>query len=160
MKRTSIAVISLLVLVLLFLSLWFFTRPPKIEKIGDDGRFSAYSNGTVLDTETGLMWAAKDNGEYITWKDAKAYCENYKGGDYKDWRMPTQDELSKIYQSDRLNRHGYRVTNLIEVTGCCIWASDESGALAAYLRFYDGDRLWSPQSNSYSANVLPVRLNK
>ncbi len=40
MKRTSIAVVSLLVLVLLFLSLWFFVRPPKVEKIGDDGRFS------------------------------------------------------------------------------------------------------------------------
>ena len=160
MKRTSVAVVSLFVLVLLFLSLWFFARPPKVEKIGDDGRFSAYSNGTVLDTETGLMWAAKDNGEYITWKDAKTYCDNYQGGDYKDWRMPTQDELSKIYESARLNRHGYRVTNLIEVTACCIWASDVSGSLAAYLRFYDGERLWSPQSDSYNANVLPVRLNK
>jgi len=26
-------------------------------EIGRDGRFIAYDNGTVLDTETGLMWA-------------------------------------------------------------------------------------------------------
>jgi len=28
-----------------------------------DGRFIAYDNGTVLDTSTNLMWAAKDNGK-------------------------------------------------------------------------------------------------
>jgi len=28
-----------------------------------DGRFIAYDNGTVLDTKTHLMWAAKDNGD-------------------------------------------------------------------------------------------------
>ena len=27
-----------------------------------DGRFIAYDNGTVLDTRTNLMWAARDNG--------------------------------------------------------------------------------------------------
>src|SRR5450759_5881470 len=30
-----------------------------------DGRFIAYDNGTVLDTRTKLMWAAKDNGSDI-----------------------------------------------------------------------------------------------
>jgi hypothetical protein len=106
------------------------------------------------------MWAAKDNGEYVSWQDAKAYCENYRGGGYKDWRMPTQDELVGIYESNRLNRHGYRVTDLIDITACCIWASDTRDSLAAYLRFYNADRLWSLQSNSYSANVLPVRDSK
>ena len=45
-----------------------------------DGRFIAYDNGTVLDTKTKLMWAAKDNGDYINWEDAKSYCEKYRGG--------------------------------------------------------------------------------
>ncbi len=35
-----------------------------------DGRFVAYANGTVKDTKTGLMWASKDNGKDINWKDA------------------------------------------------------------------------------------------
>jgi hypothetical protein len=60
-------------------------------EIGRDGRFIAYDNGTVLDTKTNLMWAAKDNGSDINWSNAKSYCENYRGGGYKDWRMPTQD---------------------------------------------------------------------
>ena len=55
---------------------------------GRDGRFIAYNNGTVSDTQTGLMWAAKDNGSNINWVNAKSYCENYRGGGYSDWRMP------------------------------------------------------------------------
>jgi hypothetical protein len=47
-----------------------------------DGRFIAYDNGTVLDTKTSLMWAAKDNGRDTTWESGKSYCENYRGGGY------------------------------------------------------------------------------
>src|ERR1035437_8847883 len=64
-----------------------------------DGRFIAYDNGTVLDTRTNLMWAAKDNGSNINWQGAKGYCENYRGGGYTDWRMPTQDELAGLYDA-------------------------------------------------------------
>jgi hypothetical protein len=45
-------------------------------EIKREGRFIAYSNWTVLDTHTDLMWAAKDNGYNINWSDAKSYCEN------------------------------------------------------------------------------------
>ena len=160
MKRISIAIVSFVILLILFLSFWFYYRQPKVEVIGDDGRFIAYENSTVLDRETGLMWASDDNGDYITWKEAKVYCENYRAGGYTDWRMPAQDELAKIYESNRINRHGYRVTSLIGITACCVWASDTNGSLAAYLRFYDGERLWSYRTNSISANVLPVRADK
>ncbi len=63
-------------------------------------RFKSYANGTVLDTRTKLMWAAKDNGSDITWDDAKSYCENYRRGGHKDWRMPTQDELAGLYDAN------------------------------------------------------------
>jgi hypothetical protein len=56
-----------------------------------DGRFIAYNNGTVLDMSTNLMWAARDNGGNINWANAKSYCENYRGGGYTDWRMPTKE---------------------------------------------------------------------
>jgi hypothetical protein len=60
------------------------------------GRFIAYDNGTVLDTRSNLMWAAKDNGSKVTWQDAKSYCANYRGGGYTDWRMPTLDEFAGL----------------------------------------------------------------
>lgn len=66
-----------------------------------DSRFIAYDDGTVLDTKTNLMWAAKDNGSNINWTNAKSYCENYRGGGYTDWRMPTQDELAVLYDYNK-----------------------------------------------------------
>jgi hypothetical protein len=36
-------------------------------------RFIANVNGTVLDRQTGLMWAAQDNGSDINWTNAKSY---------------------------------------------------------------------------------------
>jgi hypothetical protein len=71
------------------------------KEIRRDGRFIAYNDGTVLDTITNLMWAAKDNGSNINWADAKNYCEDYRGGGYTDWRMPTQDELAGLYDTGK-----------------------------------------------------------
>lgn len=66
-----------------------------------DGRFIAYNNGTVLDTKTNLMWAAKDNGQGLDWEGAKSYCENFHAGGYTDWRMPYRDELPELYDATK-----------------------------------------------------------
>lgn len=135
------------------------------KEIGRDGRFVAYANGTVKDTKTGLVWAAKDNGEDINWKDAKRYCENYRGGGYTDWRMPTQDELARLYdksESYQATQRTYNVhlTKLIELSACCPWASETRGSDAAHFAFNTGYRLWGAQSGSHNGRVLPVRSGK
>ncbi|MBU0769626.1 MAG: caspase family protein, partial [Proteobacteria bacterium] len=82
------------------------------QEIARDRRFIAYDNGTVKDTKTGLMWASKDNGEDIDWKDTKRYCENYRGGGYTDWRMPTREELEGLYdrsESYQAKQRSYNV---------------------------------------------------
>ena len=126
---------------------------------GRDGRFIAYSNGTVLDTQTNLMWAAKDNGKDINWGNAKNYCENYRGGGYTDWRMPTQDEIAGLYNAGKSYKSdcGYDVhlTELIRLTSTAQWTSETRGSDAAFFRFYDGIRFWYPQSGD--TRVLPVR---
>ena len=71
---------------------------PKNGEIARDGRFIAYANGTVLDTKTNLMWAAKDDGKGLFGNAAKDYIAKYRGGGYADWRMPTMDELKTIYE--------------------------------------------------------------
>jgi len=137
-------------------------------EIGRDGRFIAYHNGTVLDTRTNLMWAAKDNGANINWQDAKSYCKNYRGGGYTDWRMPTQDELAELYDETTTNVNlpaddcggGYHLTNLIHLTCCCPWTSETRGSMAAYFGFSNGRRRWLDQSYMGSTRVLPVRSVK
>ena len=128
-----------------------------IKIINRDGRFIAYENSVVLDTKTGLMWAAKDNGEDITWHDAKSYCANYNGGGYSDWRMPTQDELAELYDPYTKNRHGYYVTKLIDITRCCPWASNTRGSKAAAFNFHYDTRYWDGQSYRRNYRALPVR---
>jgi hypothetical protein len=133
-----------------------------------DGRFIAYDNGTVLDTSTNLMWAAKDNVANIDWQDAKSYCEDYRGGGHTDWRMPTQDELAGLYDAGKTNKNSptggcsgnYYLTELIHLTCCCLWASETRDSLAALFHFVTGDGFWSPQSDGIYTRTLPVRSGK
>jgi len=142
-------------------------RPPvsTAGETGRDGRFIAYNNGTVLDTKTNLMWAAKDNGSDINWANAKSYCENYRGGGYTDWRMPTQDELAGLYDSAKIYRSapGYDVhlTELIRLSSTWAWASETRGSEAAFFTFEVGVRNWFPQSSDAGPfRALPVRSGK
>ena len=133
-----------------------------------DGRFIAYSNGTVLDTSTNLMWAARDNGTTLNWADAKSYCKNYQGGGYKDWRMPTIDEVMGLYDPNKANRYGYHVvTDLIEITDWWTWTSEIRGSEALAFRFRyifgfgkAGGKAWFTQKTGFVAQALPVRSVK
>jgi len=141
------------------------SSPSSGSVIGSDGRFIAYNNGTVLDTRTNLMWAAKDNGGDIDWPKAKSYCGNYRGGGYTDWRMPTQDELAGLYDPGKSHKakqrdHNVHLTELIELTTLYPWASDARGAAAAAFDFKNGRRLWNMQSNDGDFWALPVRSGK
>jgi hypothetical protein len=135
------------------------------EEIGTDGRFIAYDDGTVLDTRKNLMWAAKDNGSDINWQGAKSYCENYRGGGFTDWRMPTQDELAGLYDKNESYKStcgdDAHLTEFIRLTCYWTWASDTRGSGAACFRFGGGGyRCWGPPSGSIFSRALPVRSVK
>lgn len=49
-----------------------------------------------VDPSTGLMWAAKDNGKAVSWKNAVKYCRNLRLAEYSDWRLATLDELASL----------------------------------------------------------------
>ena len=141
-------------------------KATQAREIGRDGSFISYDNGTVLDTRTNLMWAAKDNRDNLMWADAKFYCENYRGGGYTDWRMPTLDELAGLYDNTKTYRSDcglfgtvVHLTELIRLTCSYIWASEIRGSDAAVFGFSDGPRSWSPQSYA-SLRALPVRSAK
>ena len=136
------------------------TEPKEIK---NDGRFIAYDDGTVLDTQTGLMWAAQDNGYEINWYGAKKYCESYRGGGYTDWRMPTLDEMTALYDfgnSYKATQRDYNVhlTGLIKLSSCCPWASNVHGSQnATFFHFDSGTRYQAPWSISILNRALPVR---
>ena len=126
------------------------------------GRFIAYNDGTILDTQTNLLWASRDNGKDINWTDAKFYCENYNGGGYKDWRMPTNDELQSLYDRMTFGNNHYHITKLITLTGAFLWASDVKNSRAAYVSFINNRAtwFWDPLKQKTRSRTLPVRYGR
>jgi hypothetical protein len=142
-----------------------------VKEIKRDGRFIAYDNETVLDTQTNLMWAAKDNGAGIDWQDAKKYCENYRGGGYTDWRMPTLNELAGLYDAAKTyssecpgffdgSHPDVHLTELIRLTCVALWAFETRGSVAAQFDFNGGGRYWFPPVTGPIYRGLPVRSVK
>ena len=140
------------------------TPGPVVSKDGEiarDGHFVAYANGTVLDTKTNLMWAAKDDGKGLMEQNVEDYIANYRGGSHTDWRMPTMDELETIYDRSLKNQHGYYVSKLIDITGAWIWGSEGWGNMWAF-DFNRGSPVVGGSfddrgSHGLGARALPVR---
>jgi hypothetical protein len=120
-------------------------------------RFVNNGNGTITDTKTGLMWAAKDNGNPISWNDARSYCQNYSGGGHTDWRMPTLVELESLYDPEIKNKYGYHIPKLIDTTAESCWAEETRGYEAARFNFTYGQEYWLRQSYLGPSRALPVR---
>ncbi len=118
----------------------------KIRGISWGGDYVVYTNGTVLATRTNLMWAATDNGEEISWADAKSYCENYRGGGYKDWRMPTLDELEMFFCG---NSKIGNYENVFQLSGWNYWTSEKENSGKTFAKNVDDGH-----------RVLPVRSVK
>ncbi|MDP2853420.1 MAG: DUF1566 domain-containing protein [Smithellaceae bacterium] len=140
----------------------------EIKEIGRDGRFIAYNNGTVLDTKTSLMWADKDNEVDIDWNSVQNYCELYRGGGHKDWRMPAQHELFELYDSSKSRPSKCAsdwnigvITVLIDISCAYLWTSErgKSGlrAGAGIINFNDGKISMYPLNYSDYFRILPVR---
>lgn len=134
-----------------------------------DDRFIAYKDGTVLDTKTKLMWAAKDNGGDITWPQARAYCENYRGGGYMDWRLPSYAELASLYDTSKTYKSDcgseVHITDLIHLSCRMFWTSNTSvltGTNMAVVFRFDASSTGSCDQNGCFGRqmALPVRSVK
>jgi hypothetical protein len=53
-------------------------------------------DGTVLDKDTNLMWLLTDDGYDRSYLEAHNYCLDLEFAGYKDWRLPTLNELEEI----------------------------------------------------------------
>ena len=56
------------------------------------------SNGTVLDTTSGLLWQDNIGSETVTksWSDAISYCGELTLSGHSDWRLPNYNELYQL----------------------------------------------------------------
>ena len=126
--------------------------------VGFDGKFYSYytravrgeqnrlldhliinSDGTVTDTQSGLMWQQADV-DTMTWEEALAYCENLELFGYSDWRLPNRNELLSIVDYDRFNP-AINTEFFLDIESTSYWSSttnSESTSYAWCVYFYYG----------------------
>ena len=113
-------------------------------------RFFDNGDGTVSDTETGLMWKQTDGFQdesiFHTWIKAYDYVRelnNVKFAGYLDWRMPNLEEAEGIYDENTSVRDCDRFDIFIDPAfspggGYTTWTCDlrpHNGAIIFYYRY-------------------------
>lgn len=87
---------------------------------------------TITDPDSGLQWAQKDSyadlGKCLTWQESVQYVEKLETGSFSDWRMPTIDELSTLYDPTKEN--------------IMAWDHNPEFPLALDEKFADGSAYW------------------
>ena len=108
------------------------------------------AHGYWTDPSTGLMWAGKDNGKDVSWKNAVKYCRDRRLAGYSDWRLAKLAELRTIYDrnantpglagSGKDNLFTYHVKGNLFLTGD-EWSSerinDDRGHPSGYAWYFD-----------------------
>ena len=76
-------------------------------------------DGTIFDTRTNLYWQQSSSSKQYTWKDAHTYCEKLDLAGYKDWRLPTIDELKSLIEKE----HNPTICSVFECKSDWYWSS-------------------------------------
>lgn len=137
------------------------------------GEWVVYENGLALDTSNDLMWMVEDfrnleKRNPRSWKEAMDWPKKINArrlGGYKNWRVPTIDELKKTFDPDRShlafdkNRDypvGYPKA-FAEGGGYGYWSSDSVGDRSAKYFFYIGG-YDKTERMDYNSSAMSVRL--
>ena len=139
-----------------------------------DGRYEIITfneNKLIKDNKTGLMWTPDLGIKESDWNKAKAAVQDlniHHYGDYRDWRLPTREELFSIYDDD--NRHhavGHSdepwtigMDPIFGFSGSWAWSSELRDAASAWsFSFHDGAVSWLGSLYA-KPSVLAVRSYK
>ena len=70
-------------------------------------RFTDNDNGSILDNETGLVWAKEDSWpvaqDWLNFQESLEFVDEMNKKDYlgfHDWRIPEREEIEKIFMAD------------------------------------------------------------
>ena len=108
------------------------------------------ANSFWTDPSTSLMWANKDNGHDVSWKNAMKYCRELRLSGKPDWRLSSLNELKGIYDKavgapggTRLGGPAsgspftWHVKGNIFLSGNQ-WANDQQGhSVSSYHQYFD-----------------------
>lgn len=107
-------------------------------------RYTDNKDGTVTDTKTGLMWQKETPESTYTWKEANTYCHKLELVGYKDWRLPTIQELHSIID---YNQYNPASNHIFDTVSSYYWSSTPS---VYYQNFAFGVQFRSGEGSYYS----------
>ena len=142
---------------ILLLGLCITTSAYAAEVVGSDGSLTAYKNGTIIDSNSGLMWADASSLEEMNWTGALLYCDSFSAGGYLDWRMPTTEELKTIFQPDKPKHKGLHVSSLFSINDFMLCSSEHKICRAKCFNLISGSVIKMKGNRAGAASVLPVR---
>ncbi|MFL6389842.1 MAG: DUF1566 domain-containing protein [Terriglobales bacterium] len=131
------------------------------------GAQETQARGFWIDPSTALMWAGKDNGKDVSWKNAVKYCRSLRLAGYSDWRLATLAELGAIYDrsanapglagSGKDNLFTYHVKGNLFLTGD-EWSSepryDDRGHPTGYAWYFDFNE--GRSDNDQAGSLTPI----
>ena len=131
-------------------------RKPEVETEPDP-------EAVVTDARTGLMWTRNDNGQDIDWPGANEYAKKLGLGGYTDWRLPTIEELERLY--DPKDGGEYNIRKPFRLSNWWVWSSTKmrvdsespSTRKMRYFSFHGGKRYHSPVGDLSGTRALCVR---
>ncbi len=155
------------------------TRRPekKTPDTSAPSRFKDNGDGTVTDPQTGLMWRQADSYQllkkWLNWVMAQDYLaemNKQKFAGYDDWRLPTREEITTLYDETKTvqwtyywNTYDVHIDPVFGETGCCFWTSEiYKDEYAWGFNFIRGKTYMSLKGGAqYSLSVIrPVRTIK
>jgi Protein of unknown function (DUF1566) len=123
-------------------------------------RFEA-TDGAVRDNTTSLLWSQKDNGADVDFAGAKKFCDDLTLAGHDDWRLPTIEELRRLYDEKvsapptylyRGKPYPLRMDPAFQLTAPGIWSSS--------LRYENRGVAWSFFfSSGRELSTLPTATN-
>jgi hypothetical protein len=115
---------------------------------------TANGNGTVTDSNSGLIWQQAEVTPTMTWEGALNYCEALSLGGKTDWRLPNIKEIQSLVEVTHLNP-AIDTTYFPGAQSARYWSSTTQfghAAAAWFADFIDGRTSYEDKTTA-----LPVR---
>jgi len=118
-------------------------------KASSDKRYEQFLDGTILDKDTKLMWMSYDYWQmehnWVNWYTANEYVQrinNKKFAGYSDWRLPSVEEATTLYERRKRNtdKDGDKIfidSLFPKGAGWSTWTSDQKQNKAFVVSFKD-----------------------
>jgi hypothetical protein len=128
---------------------WVAALPPPSAPIEDPTplRWSVFSDGTVLDLETGIVWAQETAPKASGLSEAELYCAELILGGRSDWRLPVVDELTSIVTGcERADVAGHCAVADPTCLDLSCWTAAACGPCSSKSEFADTAAFWASET--------------